>query len=74
MKKDEILDTGGGVLNALKHFSNEPFIGVKFSLNLTSDDENAITSFSASIIPCVVDGVSASPTKSECETLQLPGR
>jgi MurNAc alpha-1-phosphate uridylyltransferase len=25
-KKDKILDTGGGVLNALQHFSNEPFI------------------------------------------------
>ena len=25
-EKDKILDTGGGVLNALQHFSNEPFI------------------------------------------------
>jgi len=25
-EKDNILDTGGGVLNALAHFSNEPFI------------------------------------------------
>jgi len=25
-EKNEILDTGGGVLNALSHFSNEPFI------------------------------------------------
>ena len=25
-EKDKILDTGGGVLNALKHFSSEPFI------------------------------------------------
>ena len=25
-EKDKILDTGGGVLNALAHFSNEPFI------------------------------------------------
>ena len=25
-EKDKILDTGGGVLNALSHFSNEPFI------------------------------------------------
>ena len=25
-EKDKILDTGGGVLNALKYFSNEPFI------------------------------------------------
>ena len=25
-EKDKILDTGGGVLNAIKHFSNEPFL------------------------------------------------
>ena len=25
-EKDTILDTGGGVLNAIQHFSNEPFI------------------------------------------------
>ena len=25
-EKEKILDTGGGVLNALSHFSNEPFI------------------------------------------------
>ena len=25
-EKDKILDTGGGVLNAIQHFSNEPFI------------------------------------------------
>ena len=25
-EKDEILDTGGGVLNSIKYFSNEPFI------------------------------------------------
>jgi len=25
-EKDKILDTGGGILNATKHFSNEPFI------------------------------------------------
>ena len=25
-EKDRILDTGGGVLNAIKHFSNEPFL------------------------------------------------
>ena len=25
-EKDKILDTGGGILNALQHFSNEPFI------------------------------------------------
>ena len=25
-EKDEILDTGGGVLNALQYFSNEPFL------------------------------------------------
>ena len=25
-EKDKILDTGGGVLNAIEHFSNEPFI------------------------------------------------
>ena len=25
-EKDKILDTGGGVLNALQHISNEPFI------------------------------------------------
>ena len=24
--KDKILDTGGGVLNAIQHFSNEPFL------------------------------------------------
>ncbi len=27
-EKDKILDTGGGILNALQHFSNEPFIVV----------------------------------------------
>jgi len=25
-EKDKILDTGGGILNAIEHFSNEPFI------------------------------------------------
>ena len=25
-EKDKILDTGGGVLNAIQHFSNEPFL------------------------------------------------
>ncbi len=25
-EKDKILDTGGGILNAIDHFSNEPFI------------------------------------------------
>ena len=25
-EKNEILDTGGGVLNAIQHFSNEPFL------------------------------------------------
>ena len=27
-EKDDILDTGGGILNALAHFSNEPFIAI----------------------------------------------
>ena len=28
LEKDQILDTGGGILNAIDHFSNEPFIVV----------------------------------------------
>ena len=27
-EKDDILDTGGGILNALAHFSNEPFFAI----------------------------------------------
>ena len=27
-EKDKILDTGGGVLNAIQHFSNEPFLTI----------------------------------------------